>query len=80
MNGTVAFLLTVLLHVYMMKRFPLPSSVVVHGWIEQAEAKMTSYKQKINEKTPFSIAHAVAKPSSLLLHVASTEEKKILLQ
>ena len=24
MNGTVAFLLTVLLHVYMMKRFPLP--------------------------------------------------------
>ena len=24
---------------YMMKRFPLPSSVVVHGWIEQAEAK-----------------------------------------
>ena len=26
MNGTVAFLLTVLLHVYMMKRFPLPST------------------------------------------------------
>ena len=32
---------------------------------------MTSYKQKISEKTPFSIAHALAKPSSLLLHVAS---------
>ena len=46
-------------------------SCIVHGWIEQAEATMTSYRQKISEKTPFSIAHALTKPSSLLLHVAS---------
>ena len=64
--------------VYVMSNVRL-SSLVVHGWIEQAEATMTSYKQKINEKTPFSIAHALAKPSSLLLHVASTA-KKFLLQ
>ena len=51
---------------------------IIHGWIEQAEATMTFYKQKISEKTPFSIAHALAKPIAACCCMYSYQYSKII--